>query len=34
MIAIAGLILFFAVVGLVMFGIVEGVSHLFASASG
>jgi len=32
-IAIAGLILFFAAVGLLMFGIVEGASHLLASAS-
>jgi hypothetical protein len=31
-IAIAGLILFFAAVGLLMFGIVEGASHLLASA--
>jgi hypothetical protein len=32
-IAIGGLILFFAAVGLLMFGIVEGASHLLASAS-
>lgn len=32
-IAIAGLILFFAAIGLLMFGIVEGASHLLASAS-
>ena len=31
--AIAGLIVFFAAVGLLMFGIVEGASHLLASAS-
>jgi hypothetical protein len=29
-IAIAGLILFFAAIGLLMFGIVEGASHLLA----
>jgi hypothetical protein len=33
-IAIAGLILFFAAIGLLMFGIVEGASHVLASASG
>jgi hypothetical protein len=32
-IAIAGLILFFAAVGLLMFGIVEGATQLLASAS-
>lgn len=31
-IAIAGLILFFGTVGLIMFGIVEGASHLLMSA--
>jgi hypothetical protein len=31
-VAIAGLILFFAAVGLIVFGIVEGASHLLASA--
>jgi hypothetical protein len=30
--AIAGLILFFAAIGLLMFGIVEGASHLLAGA--
>jgi hypothetical protein len=32
-IALAGLILFIAAVGLLMFGIAEGASHLLASAS-
>jgi hypothetical protein len=32
-IAIAGLIMFFLAIGLLMFGIVEGASHLLASAS-